>query len=279
VVRATPLALTPTRVGIAPGAFVLLLATDNRIGRARLAVVDADGPVRSVELARTRASAFFTGGRQRRPGLAVDPEGRRAYVVGAGEPVAEVDLRTLRVSYHELGAHRSALGRVRDWLEPEAAAKGALDGPDRHALWLGNGLLAVTGQDGRAVRTRRGEVTGMSTTPAGLDVVDVRAWRAVHLGRRTTDAALVEGRLLGFGVTFRRGRTAGAGLDVYARGTSRPRHLFGTSPIWWTQGLGRTAVVGVGDSPTLVDLASASVVRRLPARVPLLLVGGARDGL
>ena len=31
----------------------------------------------------------------RRPGLAVDPVGRRAFVVGAGEPVAEVDLQTL----------------------------------------------------------------------------------------------------------------------------------------------------------------------------------------
>ena len=265
-VRTTPLALAPLRAGFLPGALVLLLAPENRIGQARLAVVDDSGRVRTVRLRRTRASAFLTGGRERHPGLAVDPAGRRAYVVGAGEPAASVDLRTLRVAYHSLGSARRL-------------AKGAIDGPTRRALWLGNGLLAVTGEDGRIRRTTRGEATNVSSEPAGVAIVDVRTWRAVRLDGDATHVALAGDRLLGYGTSLRSGQNIGAGLDVYAPGGRRVGHLFARRAVWSVEALGDRAVVGLGDFPQLVDLSTLSVVRTLPATVPLLLLGAANDWL
>jgi len=50
------------------------------------------------------------------PGSAVDAAGARAFVVQAGAPVAEVDLRTLRVRYHTLSQPISFFGRLHDWL-------------------------------------------------------------------------------------------------------------------------------------------------------------------
>jgi hypothetical protein len=87
---------------------VLLLAPPDRIGPARLAVFDGDG-VRSAELREIRAGWEQEGeteedfrSRQSIPGLAVDPSGSRALVVPAGNRVAEVDLESLEVAYHDL---------------------------------------------------------------------------------------------------------------------------------------------------------------------------------
>src|SRR5262249_20813275 len=90
----------------AAGQAVLLTMPWHGMGPTRLSVVSAGGRLRSVRL--TRIEAFrccpadtSPGGylRQRLPGLAVDPAGDRAYVVGAGEPISVVDLRTLAVRY------------------------------------------------------------------------------------------------------------------------------------------------------------------------------------
>jgi hypothetical protein len=67
--------------------------------------------------------------------------------VGADYTIAEIDLRTLALTYHS-GAERS-LAKV-------------LPGPVRNARWLGNGLLAVAGSNG----------IGLD----GLRIVDTRDW-------------------------------------------------------------------------------------------------------
>jgi hypothetical protein len=100
---------------------VLLLGPGRSVGASRLAVIDARGGVRSVSLPRTR-TGHGGPGEERYPGLALDPVQGRAFVVGAGEPVAEVDLDSMRVSYHDLSEPISLFGRLRDWLEPEAHA-------------------------------------------------------------------------------------------------------------------------------------------------------------
>ena len=129
---------------------VFLLAQPNRIGPARLAVFDGNG-IRSTELTEIPAGYEQEGEtdedfrmRQSVPGLAVEPGGKRALVVPAGNRVAEVDLETLGVRYHDLAEPVSLLGRLRDWLEPAAQAKSS-DGPDRNAVWLPGGLVAVSG--------------------------------------------------------------------------------------------------------------------------------------
>ena len=62
--------------------------------------------------------------RQSVPGLAVDPEGKRALVIPAGGRVAEVDLDSMEVAYHELSEPVSLWGRLRNWLEPARGGEG-----------------------------------------------------------------------------------------------------------------------------------------------------------
>jgi hypothetical protein len=164
-------------------AIVFLVAPADGIGPARVVVFDGSEP-RSVELAEIRAGWEQVEGaegsegdyraRQSVPALAVDPAGTRALVIPAGNRVAEVDLETLAVAYHDLAEPVSLLGRLRDWLEPPAQAK-AIEGPDRNAVWLPSGLVAVSGShysedDG-----------GMNVTPAGLALIDPTDWSVSRL--------------------------------------------------------------------------------------------------
>jgi hypothetical protein len=131
------------------GGLVLLLGVDGKLAPARLAVVHPDGLVRTVRLARIRVGDVWTDaahgiGQTRRPGLAVDDDGRNAFVVDAGWLVAAVELATLRVAYHR--PPRTLVSRLGSWLTPTAEAKG-LSGPVRTARWLGDGLIAVSGSD------------------------------------------------------------------------------------------------------------------------------------
>ena len=164
------------------GGLVLLLAPSERIGPARLAVFDGES-VRTAELREVRAGWQQVSegeteedyrSRQSIPGLAVDPSGSRALVVPAGNRVAEVDLETLEVAYHDLAEPVSLLGRLRDWLEPAAHAK-SVDGPERNAVWLPSGLVAVSGSHYAADGDR------MDVTPAGLALIDPDDWSVRRL--------------------------------------------------------------------------------------------------
>jgi hypothetical protein len=164
------------------GGLALLLAPADRIGSARLAVFDGEG-VRTAALPEIRAGWQQEGdgeedfrSRQSIPALAVDPSGSRALVVPAGNRVAEVDLESLEVAHHDLSDPVSLLGRLRDWLEPAAHAK-VTDGPERNAVWLESGLVAVSGSDYAA------DGDGMDVTPAGLALIDPADWSV----RRVSD--------------------------------------------------------------------------------------------
>lgn len=121
---------------------VLLLGSQGRIGPTRLAVFDVRSRLRDVPLARIRAGWIQENSRRgetidqrRSPGLAVDPEGGRAFVLDSADFVAEVDLSRLNVAYHGLRERVSLLGRLRNWLEPPALADGGgFTGPVRHAF-------------------------------------------------------------------------------------------------------------------------------------------------
>ena len=103
VLARRPLPGSPFAYAQAAGRAVLLTTPWRGMGAARLSVVSAAGRLRSVRLAKIEAFGCCPAGtgpgqylRQRQPGLAVDPAGDRAFVVGAGEPIAVVDLRTWR---------------------------------------------------------------------------------------------------------------------------------------------------------------------------------------
>lgn len=265
--------------------FVLVLGPPGRsIGPSRLVLVNPDGRLRSVILPEIRSGSEFTGGsdparflvRAWNPGLAVDPSGARAFVVQAGAPVAEVDLRTLEVRSHTLSEPISLIGRLRDWLEPRAEAK-AQEGPNRQALWLGRGLLAVTGSDSHASVDSGGQEQW--ETPAGLKLIDTRRWSVRTLDRGTSRIALAAGTLLGYGVLFdsRTQKLSGNGLTGYALDGSRRFHLYEEDPISLVERVDQRVIVGgaagsrIFRRGALLDARSGRELRRVRFAVSLLV--------
>ena len=134
-----------------PDGLVFLLGARGRIAPAAVAVVDAEGRPRVVSVPGAVVGMLARDGRfeQLVPGLAVDPVGRKAYLVD-GDRVFDIDLRTLEVT--DPGPLRT--------LQKVSA------GSVRSARWLGGGRLAVSG--------RQWSVDGGSR-PVGLRIVDVRS--------------------------------------------------------------------------------------------------------
>lgn len=256
---------------------VLILGPSGRsVGPSRLIIVRPDGQVRSARLDQIR-SGFGRDSAQRPgpfvsdiwdPGLAIDPAGARALVVQAGEPVAEVDLRSLRVRYHNLAEPISLLGRLHDWVEPKAEAK-ADEGPSRQALWLGRGLLAVTGFDGHAGLDGHGKQAEWQT-PAGLKLIDTRTWSVRTLDPQATNAILARNALVAFGILWdsRDQKVSGGGLTVYNLDGSRRFHLYGGKPISAVQALGSRILVGRADGTwALLDIRNGHQVRSVDLRL------------
>ena len=214
------------------------------IGPSRLVEVGPRGGTRSAPLPEIRSGSEPDGRGVTRywdPGLAVDRSGGRAFVVQAGAPVAEVDLSTLRVRSHPL--------------EPDSRAADAVAGPTRHALWLGRGMLAVTGSNNRSSADDRDRGGRNLDTPAGLTLVDTRRWRARTIDPRTTDAVLVAGTVLASSFLFEsRGQaTSGSGLTGYTVDGRRRFHRFGAAAITGVQPLGKRALVGAPNEIALID--------------------------
>ncbi len=234
---------------------VLALAPFERIGPTRLVAVDAAGRLRSVALDRIasgfrqdQGSGTFRG-EQRHPGLAVDPAGNRAFVVGAGEPVAEVDLATMGVAYH---------GGTR------APAK-LVDGPVRAARWLGNGLIAVTGYDGHT-STDPGGNPQETSTPAGLTLIDTRDWSSRVVDRSAGAIVVADDTIVTYGAGFE-GAGSAVGVSGYSLDGTPRFHVLARETIDWLQAGGGMAYAwgpvnrASRARLSVVDLASGAVVR------------------
>jgi hypothetical protein len=275
-IEGTLVAIARTHDGLA-----LLLAPIGRIGPARLLLVNSAGEQRSIALADVPAGVE-TIDPQRSvqrlaiPALAVDPTGARALVVPAVGPLAEVDLASGRVDYHEVHEPVSLLGRVRNWLEPAAEAKTA-EGPERHAVWVGEHLVAVFGQDIHELAKG-----GEQTTPAGVTLIDARRWTKRILDEHASQVSFSAGTLLAYGTiwtdaTHERGMgLTGYGLDGHER-----FHLFENEPIYFVETAGPYAYVWRGrQSPVVVDLRSGKVSGELDRYrgddLPALVVPGAQ---
>jgi hypothetical protein len=247
------------RVARSAGGFVLISAPhdyEHAVGATTLSTVGATGVVRSVVLDRILTGArepdeSNPAGAQRRAGLAVDVGGNRAFVVGAGEPVAEIDLGSLAVTYH--GGTRT-LSKL-------------LDGPYREATWLPNGTIAVTGYDGHVATDTNG-IIGESQTPAGLTIVDARDWSS-RLVDPSTDSVVLAGDLLLAYSWFQ-----GAGLGVFSLDGSTRLHAL-AGPIQSVQvGAGMafaTMQNGTGWKLAVLDLATGRVVSTKPSANILLV--------
>jgi hypothetical protein len=269
-------AILGTQAG--PGTVVLITGPRNHIGPIELTVVGGKGmtsvPVR--EIAGGWETENGSGGyraRQATPGLAIDAPGRRALIVPAGRTVAEVSLSNLAVRYHTLSEPVSLLQRLRNWLEPAAQAK-LIEGPQRKAVWLPNGLIALTGADYTVSTSENGE-PDVAAQAAGLSLIDTRTWAIRKIDDEASDFVHFENTLLAFGVTdwTASPESTGFGLVGYDfTGKELFRALEGTG-VSWVEAVGGLAYVTLNEKlHAVVDGATGHVFARARTKKPLSLV-------
>jgi hypothetical protein len=265
---------------------VLLSTAQDQIRPARLLVVDDRGRVRTVALDGVRAGfreppdwdspgayGVFEGA-----ALAVDPEGGRAFVVVAGTNVVEVDLASLRVTYHRLRQPTSLLRRLAHWLVPPAEAK-LNAGAWRAACWLGDGRLAVWGSETRMLGQAPAELRPEERA-SGLKLIDTRSWTVRPLDPAATQARWQGGRLLAFGGIwdYAAERQVGIGLSLHHSGDDRPRHLLGSQAVMEAHLNGDLvyAAVDTGNEEwgrRVLSLRSGRVLSSSEKPLPWLLLG------
>jgi hypothetical protein len=283
----TTATLNATVIGseVLPDALVLLIAPVGKVGRASLVVVDADGGIRSVgtdvvagyEVPPQDEESTPPELRHDVPGLAVDPLGRHAYVVSASGSVADISLDSLSVSYHALSQPVSLLGRLRDFVEPAAEAKEE-NGPLREAEWLGNGIIAVSGNDAQTYTDKNGSGQ-FRITPAGLSLIDTRTWTVRKLDRGADAFVRAGDDLLASGIGSDSGTGARSGMGVasYRPNGSQRFHILAGVPVWIDQAWGGRAFITVRDytDVRVMDTTTGLILgKRNGANIPRLLVGG-----
>jgi hypothetical protein len=254
--------------GATSSELVLLLGSSDSFVPARVATIDPDGALHSVVVDGVLIGTTVDQSGQDyhvrtvSPGFAVDPSGRRAFLVPASGPVVQIDLPTLALSSHALD-HPSLLERFFRWLTPAAEAK-ALEGPVRQARWLGNGVLAVSGSNYSTVG--EGQSEHVLAKPAGVELVDTGSWHTRMLSSAASDVAVGPGVVIVEGGAWDEENqvTSGPGLLAFALdGTTRwtlhageQRSLYDATPsvgyVWLSQG-----------KMEVVDLASGHVVSTL----------------
>jgi hypothetical protein len=259
----------------------LVLLASERAGahspRARLLSFDARGRIRELALSRIEAGSWRTGPRRWRtvePGLAVSGAGDRAYVVAThGQLVADVDLRSWRLVYHDVSEERSVGQRIAELVEPPAHAKEPIDSAVRTARMLPGGVIAVTGEDQDATA----DAHQPKTVPYGVRLIDPARWTWRTVDRDAQDVTVAGGSLLA-----RRWACDGCvnglpsiGLRVYdTAGELRFSRFAGARTI--VHGAAdRYAYIGVTEGRTrrlhVIDLDAGDTVRQLPMRQLRLL--------
>ena len=256
ILRRWPDLSDPQASATTQDAFVMLFpgpapAAPNGTAAPHLAVVDRNGRLQSVALDRIRL-ALRDGVQWDEAGLAVDAARARAFVFAADAPVADVDLRTLRVRYRRL--------------EPLFLRPGELAGSDvrrddeptwrsRRALWLGDGRALVSGRDDFA--TPGGEDS--ASIPAGAFVVDTDAWTSCVLDPSAGGAAHVAGNALVYG----RGDPASRGVRAYTAEGREAFRLFGGEEVRAVHGVADRAYVRTQRATYVVDARGGKVLREI----------------
>jgi hypothetical protein len=230
---------------------VLLLASPERIGPATIAVVDQLPRVRTVVLEKIAVGTTTIGDGAdrrftiRRPALALGPSGQRAFVIGAGEPPAAIDLRTLSVRYAPVRF--------------TAAANKRVEGSVRTAETLPDGRIVVGGDEYGATAAENA---------AGLWLIDPKDW-----SRRVLSTKWTWFRVAG-GLIFARGET-GVGLRIIQPSGST-RELFRTGSVARVTVVGPRAFVtffGTSIKAAVVELGTGRVVRHPVPAYPLIGTG------
>lgn len=281
IVTRTPIEGAVLQMERGVDSIVLLVAGRNRIGPARLVVVDADGRSRTAALDGVTAGTTWPEqttsepvGTRRIPGLAADLMGNRAFVIPPDGPGAEVDLGSLAVSYHDLAEQRSLGRRLAAWLTPAAEAKG-VNGPTLTARWLGGGLVAVAGSAESAVHQNGG--LHVSAWPLGLQIVDTRDWSVAPVDGGADSFTAGDGFLLATGSSWSSDsqNQTGMGLAIYGADRTRRFQLLAGRPAWVGFVYRGRAYVSVQHQSalTIIDLASGRMVGTRSAEAPWPLLG------
>ena len=246
------------RVAATPDGPVLLLAPRALIGPATLATVDAAGAVEQLPLDGVSAGVIATGDvpsveHVRTPALAVDSDRRRAYVLPARPHVVEIDLRRQRVRDHQLVRRPSVVERLRELLEPSAAASAQV-GWVRSAAWIGEARMALSGYDAAVVRRPDGGVEA-ERRPAGLRVIDTRDWSVRTLDDRASGFVSAAGLLLTSG-------PGGRGLAAYSPDGRGRFHVLADGSVEVVATAGSLAYVRTPPQQALrvVDLARGRLI-------------------
>jgi len=260
---------------------VVLLSPAESLEPARLAIVGPTGAARMLVVSRIRAGYEQRPGSdgravQREPGLAVDSDGRRAFVVGTDGEIAEVALRTGAISYHQPSRRVSFLGRVHAWLEPVAEAKLPREGSTRTARWLGKGMIAVSGGEYAAINT--GNRPRSRFKPAGLRLIDTRSWTVRKLGEGTDTFWHVGDMLLAADNTWGGYEVEVSprppGLVVYGPDGRERLRLYAGKRVGIVYANQRRAFVSVEGRIDVIDLPSGRVLdRRASVAYPLVAPG------
>lgn len=239
-----PKPVVATRHGV-----VFLLGHWSEIAAARLVLITKDEEFRSVSLSPIRVGRHLTSSIDAVPvgsdvsaGLAVDTDGERAFVVGAQPTVAEVDLRTMTVRYHEVTGLAQPRGEV----------------SQRRAFWLPGAGIVVYGHD--TVAPTRGQ--RVPSLPAGVRIIDPTTWRVRTIDARASRAAFAAGSLLVYGAEL-------PGLIGYSPDGRERFKLFGDEQAREVFADGAHAYVVTRRAPEdvkrhirLIDAATGTVLRR-----------------
>ena len=254
-----------------PEALVLLLAPEEGIGPTTVAVVPPEGAIRTVTLGEI-PSGFTSWPTEEEPppegkvypyavpALAVDPAGR-AFVVGSGTPVAEVDLATLAVAYHPLPAAAA----------PDAVRKGGADGPSRHAVWLGNGIFALSGVDDQGWIDQEGRAQTKQTA-AGLALVDTRTWTSRVVDPRASGVLRSGDLVFVYSMVWdsASGTTTADGVVAYALDGTERYHL-SPGKVIFVEPVGQRLIVQPPAPPfeySIADAASGRLLRTVRGSWP-----------
>jgi hypothetical protein len=282
VLSKEPLGRRVVAVARSVDSLVLLKAPPNEIGTAKLVVVDPVGGLRSVELAGVTAGFASPAdgsapplAEHRVPALVVDRESNRALVIQPDGLAAEISLGTLGVAYHELSPQPSLGLRLSRWLQPAAEAKG-INGPVWRGVWLGDGMIAISGSNSSATLDAN-NVEHLSGAPAGVALVDTRDWTMRMLDRGADEVTVAEGALLVTGRAWASGRDRPTGMGVAAYGPDRTRRfaMFAGSSAYVEATWRNRAWVRVDDAALYeIDLGSGRVVGQRSGVPTLLLQSG-----
>ena len=248
----------------APNALGLVLGAETGIGPARLAVVGADGGLTTIPLEGVTVgwepfdpNNLEAGSHFAEVGLALSPDGTRAYVAAPGQLVA-IDLRTRALSYHRLGPARRL-------------QKGPVEGSSRSVQWARDGVLLVTGQD---LRPRTSDTERIEIHAIAPQLVDTRDWSAQSLDSTATYASVGANAiaLMGSSWNDKLQRNVGCGVVLYGLDGVKRAHLFGTNNTYGFIVGRRAFIARTGYSYAVVSTTTGRVVRTVLRLLPTPLL-------